>query len=194
MSTQFNDMTNSELKEACVDFGLEVKAKNPSKPNKGEYLEALVEFKAKQDKIHGIEPEVEKEEETKPETKKDTPKRKPQSKAQLLKLALFMKTRVIVRDMQESQTKDEMISVSWGNRLIGRQTDWVDLSGEPQYVRQGAINNLKEATMVAHVSKPNGGASQIRKNRFVIVEVEPLTEKELEELANQQRMRNSKIA
>ena len=192
MNKQFEEMTNAELKEACEDFGLEVKAKNPAKPNKSEYLAALNEFKAKQDATHADRNE-EKAKLEKAEPVKDGSKRKPQNKAQLAKLDLMRKERVIVRDMQESQTKDEMISVSWGNRLIGRQTDWVDLSGNPQYVRVGAINNLKDATMVVHVQKPGGGDSMVRKNRFVIVPVDPLSEKELEELAAQQKMRNSKI-
>jgi len=193
MSTIFEDMTNAELKEACEDFGLKVTAKNPAKPNKTEYLEALNSFKAAQDAIHKDKIEEKKEAaEAAPVT--DGSKRKPQSKSQLMKLDLFKKDRVIVRDMQESQTKDEMISVSWGNRLIGRQTDWVDLSGEPQYVRRGAIGNLKEATMVVHNKRPGGGVNMIRKTRFVVVEVSPLDEKEMEELKAQQKMRNSKLA
>jgi len=193
MSKQFEEMTNAELKEACADFGLEVIAKNPAKPNKGEYLAALNEFKAKQDETHA-ERNEEKAKLEKAEPVKDGSKRKPQSKAQLTKLDLMRKERVIVRDMQESQTKDEMISISWGNRLIGRQTDWVDLSGNPQYVRVGAINNLKDATMTVHAQKPGGGDSMVRKNRFVVVPMEALSEAELEELAAQQKMRNSKIA
>ena len=193
MSKTFEEMTNAELKEACADFGLEVLAKNPAKPNKGEYLTALNDFKAKQDATHAdrIE-EKAKVEEAAPVTDGST--RKPQSKDQLLKLDLMRKERVIVRDMQESQTKDEMISISWGNRLIGRKTDWVDLSGNPQYVRVGAINNLKEATMTIHTKTPSGGDTMERKNRFVVVPVEALSEKELEELANQQKLRNSKYA
>ena len=190
MST-FKDMTNAELKEACNDFGLEVKAKNPAKPNKEEYLTALDAFKATQDATHGVE-EVKEEEVVTP------PKpgaRKVQSAGQLMKLDLFKKDRVIVHDQQESQTKDEMVSISWGNRRIGGQTDWVDVaSGEPQSIRRGAINNLKEATMVTHVSKAKGGASQARKKRFIVVSVDNLTPAEFEALRAQQAMRNSKIA
>jgi len=190
----FEDMTNSELKEACEDFGLEVKAKNPGKPNKGEYLTALTMFKEEQDLLHKDKIEEKKEKPVK--VKESASKRKPQTASQLQKLDLFQKKRVIVRDMQEAQTKDEMVSVSWGNRRIGRQTDWIDLSGEPQYVRQGALNNLKDASMVVHTPKAggSGGAGMARKSRFVIVDVEPLTIKEIEELKAQQSMRNSKVA
>jgi len=193
MSNTFEDMTNAELKEACVDFGLEVKAKNPAKPNKAEYLETLNEFKASQDGLHAEKNEEKaKAEEAAPVT--DGSKRKPQSKSALMKLDLFMKERVIVRDMQETQTKDELLTVSWGNRLIGGQTDWVDLSGEPQYLRRGAIANLKEAGMVVQSRKGNNGVAKSHKKRFVVVEVEPLTAVEMEELAAVQRMRNSKMA
>jgi len=190
--TDFDDMTNAQLKEACEDFGLEVKAKNPQKPNKTEYLEALNAFKSKQDAVHGRD----REEEAKvaATTPKGTPGRKVQSEAQLQRLELFAKERVIVRDMRESQTKDEMISVSWGNRLIGMQTDWVDLSGEPQYVRVGAIENLKDAPMIIHSPKAGGGDNMVSKKRFVIVPVEPLTDAELKALAAVQSMRNSKLA
>ena len=82
MSNIFEDMTNTELKEACEDFGLSVAAKNPAKPNKTEYLEALNAFKAVQDATHGVE-----EEEI--EVKKvKAPTRKQQSASQLMKLEL----------------------------------------------------------------------------------------------------------
>lgn len=193
--TTFENMTNAELKEACKDFGLEVIAKNPAKPNKEEYLRALNEFKASQDKLHGVEPEVETKETVETtETKAVTPKPKPQSKQKLMKLDLLKKDRVIIHDQQESQTKDEMISVAWGNLLIGGQQDWVDVgSSEPQYVRRGALNNLREATTVTHVAK-GSGAAQVRKKRFIIVDAEPLTENEFEDLKTAQKMRNSKLA
>ena len=195
MSNTFEDMTNAQLKEACEDFGLEVEAKNPAKPNKTEYLKALNAFKDVQDEIHKDRIE-EKKEVTKAKPVTDGSKRKPQTKAQLMKLDLFKKDRVMIRDMQENQTKDEVIPVSWGNRLIGRQTDWIDLSGEPAYVRRGAIQNLKGAPMVVHTSKNggSGGAAMTRKPRFVIVEVDNLTPAEFEELRNIQSMRNSKLA
>jgi len=195
MSNIFEEMTNAELKEACQDFDLTVIAKNPAKPNKAEYLEALNSFKAKQDSIHGVEVEDESIEVVEKVIKKDPKsRRKPQSQSALVKLELMAKHFVIVRDMQETQTKDEMVSVSWGNRAIGRQTDFIDLSGTAQYVRQGALNNLRDASMIVHEAKENGGDIMVRKNRFVIQEVTGKTSKELEELAAVQRMRNSKRA
>jgi len=189
MSTTFEDMTNAELKEACEDFGLEVKAKNPQKPNKSEYLEALGEFKAAQAELRSDKP-VSKE----PAAVTDGSKRKPQSTAQLIRLDLFNKVRCIVHDQQESQTKDELISVSWGNRTTGGQTDMVDLSGEPQYVRRGALTNLRDATMTIHSNKNGGGVDINKKKRFIIVEVDGMTPAELEDLKNKQKLRTAKYA
>lgn len=193
MSTQFDEMTNAELKEACEDFGLEVSAKNPAKPNKGEYMEALVAFKTKQDELHA-EKNAEKDAVNAAAPVEDGSNRKPQSKAQLIKLDLFNKVRVVVHDQQDSQTKDELISVSWGNRGTGGQTDMVDLSGEPQYLRRGAILNLRDAHMAQHASKANGGVNIGRKKRFIVVEVDAMTEAELKELANKQKLRTAKYA
>lgn len=185
----FEEMTNAQLQEACNDFGLEVKAKNPQKPNKTEYLEALNAFKGQQDALHPKK----KEEVLAPVT--DGSKRKPQSKETLIKLDVMNKIRVIVHDQQESQTKDEMVSISWGNLTTGGQTDFVDLSGEPQYIRKGAINNLREATMATHNSKQGAGGVDIgRKPRFIVIEVEGLTAAELAELANKQKLRTAKYA
>ena len=193
MSTNFEDMTNAELKEACGDFGLEVKAKNPAKPNKGEYLEALNAFKEAQDAVHGDKnAEKAKAAEAAPVT--DGSKRKPQTKSELMKLDLFRKDRVIIHDQRDTQTKDAMISVGWGNRMVGGQLDWIDLSGEPQYVRRGALGNLKEATMTIQTPKGDNGVSKVVKKRFIVVDVEDLTPEEFEDLKAQQKMRNSKLA
>lgn len=194
MSNPFEDMTNAQLKEACEEFGLEVVAKNPQKPNKAEYLSTLNEFKDQQDAIHGVEKEEEPKAEEPKAVKDTSSKRKPQTRAQLVKLDAMKKDRVIVRDMQEEQTKDELISVNWGNKLIGRHTDFVDLSGSPQYVRRGALYNLRDANMVVQTPKKNGGVDMQTKKRFVVVEVDPLSEAEFNDLAAQQKMRNSKQA
>ena len=194
MSNPFENMTNAELKEACEEFGLEVVANNPSKPNKAEYLKTLNDFKDTQDKIHGVKDTDEEPAKTEPVVKDASSKRKPQTRAQLVKLDAMKKDRVIVRDMQETQTKDELISVNWGNKLIGRHTDWVDLSGEPQYVRRGALYNLRDATMSVQQPKPGGGVEMVTKKRFVVMDVDPMTDAELKQLASVQSMRNSKQA
>ena len=196
MATAFEDMTNKDLKEACEDFGLEVKSENPKRPTKDEYVAVLNAFKIEQAKINGIDLEEQAalEAEGAAAKKDPTSKRKPQSKVQLMKLDLFRKDRVIVHDQQDNQTKDAMISISWGNRLVGGQTDWIDLSGSPQYIRRGAIQNLKDATCTLQTNKGNGGGVQYEtKSRFIVVPVDGLTEPELAELAKKQEARNAKF-
>jgi len=196
MATAFKDMTNSELKEACVDFGLEVKANNPKRPTKDEYVAVLEAFKVEQARINGIDLEEQAALEAEAEVAKKDPtsKRKPQSKVELMKLDLFRKDRVIVHDQQDNQTKDAMVSISWGNRLVGGQTDWVDLSGTPQYIRKGAIQNLKDATCTIQTNKSNGGGVQTEtRPRFIVVPVDGLTPEELAALAKKQEARNAKF-
>lgn len=176
MDRLFEDMTNPELAELAESYGLDVEMKG-SKPTKAELLSTLNAFKSGQEK-----------------TKAPLVKQKRQTKAQLVKLDAMRKDRVSVRDMQESQTKDELQPICWGNKLIGRHTDMVDLSGTPQYIRRGAILNLQDAHMVKHIPKPGGGVISTRVKRFVVVPAEPMTSKELEALANVQKMRNSKQA
>ena len=189
------ELTNAQLKEECEDLGLDkvVGSNNPHKPTKDDYINAIMA------KISYEPVDVEEVEEivTVDAPSEPTSTRKPQSAAKLSRLELFRKDRVIVHDTQEGQSKnkDEMISISWGNRLIGGQTDFVSLNGQPQYIRRGAIRNLIDATTVSHEPKANGnGVTSNVTKRFVISEVGGLTPKELEELANRQKMRNAKYA
>ena len=190
MDQKLEEMTNAQLQEMCDELVLEVEAKGKV-PTKKELVKTLTDFKAQQDIIHGKEDAEESDEE---ETKVVTPAKPKQSKEQLMRLELFRKERVIVHDQQEAQTKDEIISVTWGNRLLDYQTDLVSLTGSPQYVRVGALNNLKEATTTIHVPKENGGVEMVRKPRFVIVPVEGLSDEELKELADKQKLRSAKYA
>jgi len=191
----YKELTNAQLKEECADMGIEkvIGSKNPAKPSKDDYLKAISrKLSYEPDEIG--EDEVEEEDDSVEEIPTT---RKPQSPAKLARLEMFRKDRVIVHDIQENQTKDkdEVISISWGNRLLGGQTDFVSLNGLPQYVRRGAIKNLLEATTIVHKPKPSGnGVITESVKRFVVTEVAGLTEKELEELANKQKLRNSKYA
>jgi len=196
----YDEMTNAQLKEECDDRGIKVEAKSPGKPNKTELLAAI--HKAENfEPVEYDEDYVSEEDVAKQEAIAAAPKPikpvAPQSEAKLQRLDMMRKTRVIVHDNQDNQTKDkdEVISVSWGNRLLGGQTDFVSLGGEPQYVRRGALKNLEEATTVIHDTKASGsGANQQRRKRFIIVPVEGLSVGEIAELAAKQKMRDSKHA
>lgn len=187
---EYKALTNAQLAQECEDLGIGkvVGSSNPHKPTKEDYLKAI------EKKLNYEFDDVEDETE---EAKESKPAKPRQTTAQLLRLDMFKKDRVTIHDMQENQTKDkdEMLPVSWGNRLLGGQTDFVSLNGEPQYVRRGALKNLADATTIIHEPKPNGNGVHARVvKRFVITEVPGLTPEELEELAVKQRMRNSKYA
>ncbi len=189
----FEELTREQLIEECTELGIDkvVGSKNPHKPTKDDYLAAI----DKKLSYAGIEEEVIAEVKAVVDTTPTT--RKPQSASKLARLEMFRKDRVIIHDTQEGQSKDkdEMLSVSWGNRFLGGQTDFVSLNGQPQYIRRGAINNLIDATTVLSMPKSNGnGVTSRVSKRFVVTEVAGLTPDELEELATKQRMRNAKYA
>lgn len=190
----YTELTNAQLKEECEDLGIgKVEgSKNPAKPTKADYIAAINKKLNYEPAVEEVEDEVEAVAEVAP-----APKKPAMSAGKLARLEMFRKDRVVIHDIQENQSKDkdEIISISWGNRLLGGQTDFVSLNGTPQYIRRGAINNLLEATTVVHKQKPsgNGVISEVVK-RFIVTEVAGLTPKELEELATKQKMRNSKYA
>lgn len=193
--TNYEDMTNKELLELVELGNIKVEdAKNPSKPNKTELVDAIEAHVAKQDADKDnsiIKTPEESLEKLKPGVKK-----RQETALQLLRKELNTKDRVIINDRQENQTKEESVSVSWGNRGIGVTTDMVYLHGEPQYVRRGALNNLKNAKTTIHNPEKTttSGAGVQAVPRFIIQYVEGLTQKELDDLAAVQAMRNSKSA
>ena len=192
----YRTLTNAQLKEECEDLGIEkvVGARNPGKPTKDDYLAAITAKFSYEPIPSAEEEEVEEEVDAAAEIPTT---RKPQSAAKLARLENFRKDRVVLHDVQDNQSKDkdEILSVSWGNRLLGGQTDMVALNGEPQYIRRGAIKNLLEATTVIHKPKANGNGvvTEVVK-RFIVTEVAGFTPKELAELGSKQKMRNSKYA
>lgn len=187
----FRELTNAQLAEECVDMGIGkvIGSKTPHKPSKDDYLK-VIEAKL------NYEPGAE-EDGVEEVTAKVNTVRVPQSASKLARLESFRKDRVVVHDKQENQSKDkdELLPISWGNRLLGGQTDFISQNGQPQYIRRGAINNMLSATTVVHKQRPdgNGVISEVIK-RFIVTEVAGLTPKELEELANKQKLRNSKYA
>jgi len=195
------DLSRDELVTLAKDLNIEVLAKNPGKPNKTELVEAIQAFKDKQDVVNDVKTPAKDTETTEPaaDTKdiakpvKGAPRGR--SKMALLKADLFRKERVLITDVQVNQTKEELISISWGNRRLGIQTDFVSLTGEPQYVRRGALANIREATTTVHEPIKNGNGDRlVVKKRFVIQDLDGMTQKELDELANKQAMRAAKYA
>lgn len=199
----YNEMTNAELKALIDDFELTVDAKTPGKPNKAELVSALENYRKQQNIINGVEEDEtedldETNDELTPGSKNEIKVEKvvPQKllpreqKKRLQKADLLRKERVIVVDKQHTQTRIPAITVTWGNKLIGIQTDVIDLkSNKPQYVRRGALANLRACTFTySYQEEEFAPVKQVTEERFEIRELEGLTEDEIADLAIKQRM------
>ena len=206
----YEEMTNKELQALIDDFELTLEAKNPSKPTKAELVATLTKFKREQDVLNGNIDEEENDElvndsdygsegeitASKPEVKPSKPARElSQAERKKLQMAdLLRKERVLVYDVQDNQTKTPAMSVTWGNSLIGFYTDMVNLeSGKPQYLRRGALANLRDATFTRSIQEEEfGPVINQTEFRFNIKELDGLTEEEIETLAAKQKLFNSK--
>lgn len=208
MSVNYEEMTNKDLQTLIEDFELTVNPKTPGKPTKAELVAVLNAYKTQQDIINGIEPEVaadEDEEEldtnvesvsvpkpvepkiavAKPARELSRNERKALQRADLMR-----KERVVIHDMQDTQTKVPAMTVTWGNGLIGIHTDVIDLSSsKPQYVRRGALANLRLSTYTQSIQEEEYGPVEQRTEfRFSIKELDGLSEDEIANLAAQQRL------
>lgn len=206
----YEEMTNKELQALIDDFELTLEAKNPSKPTKAELVATLTKFKREQDVLNGNTDDEENDElvndsdsgsegentASKKEVKPSKPARElSQSERKKLQMAdLLRKERVLVYDVQDNQTKTPAMSVTWGNSLIGFYTDMVNLeSGKPQYIRRGALANLRDATFTRSIQEEEfGPVVNQTEFRFNIKELDGLTEEEIESLGAKQKLFNSK--
>ena len=207
-NVNYNEMTNKELQALIDDFELTVQAKTPNKPTKAELIATLDAFKKEQNRINGIDDEDDTENDelvgeddsgsTKPKVVESAAKpAKSYSKAERKKLQmadLLRKERVLIYDVQDNQTKTPALTVTWGNSLIGFYSDVINLeSGKPQYVRRGALANLRNATFTRSIQEEEfGPVKNVVEERFNIKELDGLTEEEIEILASKQKMFNAK--
>ena len=208
MSVNYEEMTNKDLQTLIEDFELTVNPKTPGKPTKAELVAVLNAYKTQQDIINGIEPEVAAEDEeeeldtnvesvsvpkpvepkiavAKPARELSRNERKALQRADLMR-----KERVIIHDMQDTQTKVPAMTVTWGNGLVGIHTDVIDLSSsKPQYVRRGALANLRLSTYTQSIQEEEYSPVEQRTEfRFSIKELDGLSEDEIANLAAQQRL------
>ena len=207
MSVNYEEMTNKDLQTLIEDFELTVNPKTPGKPTKAELVAVLNAYKTQQDIINGIEPEVAAEDEEELDTNVESesvpkpvePKiavAKParelsrNERKALQRADLMRKERVIIHDMQDTQTKVPAMTVTWGNGLVGIHTDVIDLSSsKPQYVRRGALANLRLSTYTQSIQEEEYGPVEQRTEfRFSIKELDGLNEDEIANLAAQQRL------
>jgi len=212
MSDLFKDMTNKDLAEYCVDEGIEVNSKNVSKPTKKELLDAIKSFEAKQlepvEALDLSEDEISEEGMTDADeflaqaepvkTVEPTKSTKPVKLTRAQKRRkqyneLMPLRRVLITTNADNQTKTNLVFITWGNGLIGHNTDRVYL-GKPWHVRQGALNNMKNA--MTRISVQDDEGNQVRFETvpaYNIIELDPLTKEEIERIAKRQTIRDASI-
>ena len=203
MSTKkFEQMTKAELLKAISQLKLqdkvdELKAetgKDDDSLVNADYVKVLNAFKDKQDEINGDTEESDGVEETVGATDKIVaPNPVPKTREEEIQLAAeynFTKTYVVVTDHDNTQStdSDDLLSgvkIQWGNRFTLGQTDVVFMHGEPQYVRNGAIEAMKTMLIPTNSEK----ASTRVKKRFSITEVEGWDQDKIDSLKEQQRLK-----
>ena len=203
MSTKkFEQMTKAELLKAISQLKLqdkvdELKAetgKDDDSLVNADYVKVLNAFKDKQDEINGVTAEEESADETAGAvTKVVTPNPVPRTREEEIQLAAeynFTKSYVLVTDHDNTQSTDSDdllrgVKIQWGNRFTLGQSDVVFMHGEPQYVRNGAIEAMK--TMLIPTNSES--ATTRVKKRFSIVEVEGWDQDKIDALKEQQRLK-----
>ena len=186
--SQYEDMTNADMKELCEELGLDVEAKNPAKPNKAELSAAL-------DAYYGVTEEAEQEPEVEiiAEKPKASHKKKEASLRKKQYDAKMKKVRVMVTSNADNQTKHQNRTITWGNRVLGHNTDIVVFE-KPWYIRQGALDNMKNATIVKHFQNDDSGQpDSVVIPAYNIVELGHLSEEEIKKMARNQQVRNAAL-
>ena len=199
---KFEQMTKAELLKAISQLKLqdkvdELKAetgKDDDSLVNADYVKVLNAFKDKQDEINGVTVEEESDGETSVAvTKTVVPNPVPKTREEEIQLAAeynFTKTYVVVTDHDNTQSTDSDdllagVKIQWGNRFTLGQTDVVFMHGEPQYVRNGAIEAMK--TMLIPTNSEN--ATTRVKKRFSITEVEGWDQDRIDSLKEQQKLK-----
>lgn len=199
---KFEQMTKAELLKAISQLKLqdkvdELKAetgKDDDSLVNADYVKVLNAFKDKQDEINGVTVEEESDGETSVAvTKTVVPNPVPKTREEEIQLAAeynFTKTYVVVTDHDNTQSTDSDdllagVKIQWGNKFTLGQTDIVFMHGEPQYVRNGAIEAMK--TMLIPTNSEN--ATTRVKKRFSITEVEGWDQDRIDALKEQQKLK-----
>ena len=199
---KFEQMTKAELLKAISQLKLqdkvdELKAetgKDDDSLVNADYVKVLNAFKDKQDEINGVTAEEESADETAGAvTKAVIPNAVPKTREEEIQLAAeynFTKSYVLVTDHDNTQSTDSDdllrgVKIQWGNRFTLGQSDVVFMHGEPQYVRNGAIEAMK--TMLIPTNSES--ATTRVKKRFSIVEVEGWDQDKIDALKEQQKLK-----
>ena len=199
---KFEQMTKAELLKAISQLKLQDKVeelkvelgKDDDSLVNADYVKVLNAFKDKQDEINGVTVEDDSSDETAGAvTKTIVPNPVPKTRDEEIQLAAeynFTKSYVLVTDHDNTQSTDSDdllrgVKIQWGNRFTLGQSDVVFMHGEPQYVRNGAIEAMK--TMLIPTNSES--ATTRVKKRFSIVEVEGWDQDKIDALKEQQRLK-----
>lgn len=207
-------ITQLKLQDKVEELKVELGKDDDSLVN-ADYIKVLNDFKVKQDKVNGIDDNelsdnessddesdnsddgsqtktdkvLDKETLTKQVTKNSVPKTR-EEEIQLAAEYNFVKSYVVVTDHDNTQStdSDDLLSgvrIQWGNRFILGQTDVVFMHGEPQYVRNGALEVMK--TILIPTNSEN--STTRTKKRFSITEVEGWDQDRIDALKEQQKLK-----
>ena len=215
MNDKFKDFKNDDLKEYCTDAGIDIDSKNVSKPTRKEYIDAITKFESsftdepsekENEEIDSTEPVFEDNSflnEIKPIgennglQEEDKKTKKVETRAQKKKKqynTMHALKRVLITSNSTNQTKTNGIErITWGNRLLGHQTDNVVI-GKAWHVREGALRNMKSSIITNSIQDDEG--NQVRFETvpaWNIQILEPLTEKEIEKIGRRQTIRDASI-
>ena len=199
---KFEQMNKAELLKAITQLKLQDKVeelkvqlgKDEDSLINADYIKVLNDFKAKQDALNGVTDSEDSENQNGEDTTKIVvPNSVPKTREEEIQLASeynFVKSYVVVTDHDNTQSTDSDdllagVKIQWGNRFTLGQTDIVFMHGEPQYVRNGAIEVMK--TMLIPTNSEN--ATTRVKKRFSITEVEGWDQDRIDSLKEQQKLK-----
>ena len=202
-------ITQLKLQDKVEELKVELGKDDDSLVN-ADYIKVLNDFKVKQDKVNGIDDNessddesdnsddgvetktdkvLDKETLTKQVTKNSVPKTR-EEEIQLAAEYNFVKSYVVVTDHDNTQSTDSDnllsgVGIQWGNKFTLGQTDIVFMHGEPQYVRNGALEVMK--TILIPTNSEN--STTRTKKRFSITEVEGWDQDRIDALKEQQKLK-----
>lgn len=218
MAKDINKMTNKELKAYCDTKGIDVDSKNVSKPTKTEYLVAISKFNIEKNAESSAEDLIDTEGLTDEDIdalqelgdvddfldiSDDTPvapvaKKKKQTRSEKRKEqwdTLMPLRRVLITSNSTSQTttKNQVHYCTWGNRLLGHQTDRF-IVGKSWHVREGALRNLENMEISNPIQDDEGNTVKFESIKaYVIQRLDQLTLDELQIIGKRQIIRDSSI-
>lgn len=198
--------TNADLQTICDELSITVEAKSTKKPNKTELITAIERYNgvdSSEDAIgtetEGVDIEVSEEEFAEfmgdvatTEVKDEAPKKKKMTKREMQKV-LFKLHRVQITANDETQSKRDVKFITWGNDVIGHQTDRL-LMGRPWHIRDGALRNLKDNIISKSVPNPEtGNPEYVEIPAYNIIELPLLTMEQYKELGKKQEVRDAAV-